>query len=200
METSVEPTQLGRVLRSATASFTVGCRTAEAGVPRFGALVRAEAPNRGAIYGLIYDVRVDDDPFVRQLLAAGDLTPEYVEDQRARRQVPVEVNVVVVGGQDAAGRIFRYLPPQPPATLSWVTLAATDEIKAFGERLDFLPTLLNAFEAPGDELAPAALRQMAAAQGDAEEAQRYLVAAGRELARLLSRDPARLNAILQRLR
>lgn len=200
MDETLERTQLGRILRASTGDFTVGCRTSEASVPRFGALVRAEAPNRGAIYGLIYDVRVDDDPFVRQLLAAGDLTPEYVEDQRARRQVPVEVNVVVVGGQDAAGRIFRYLPPQPPATLSWVTLAAPDEVRAFGERLDFLSTLLNALNAPGDELAPAALRQMAAAQGDADTAQRYLVAAGRELARLLSRDPARLNAILQRLR
>ncbi|MER2599214.1 MAG: hypothetical protein ABTQ73_06815 [Caldilineales bacterium] len=196
----MERTQLGRVLRAGTAAFTVGCRTAEAALPRFGALVRAEAAAGQAVYGLIYDVCVDDDPFVRQLLAAGDLTAEYVADQRERRQVPVEVRVLVVGGQDAAGRMFRYLPPQPPATLSWVTLAAPDEVRAFGARLDFLTTLLNALEAPGDELAAATLRQIAAAEDNQEAERRYLVAAGRELARLLSRDPVRLNAILQRLR
>lgn len=200
MDASVEPIQLGRVLRAGTAAFTVGCRTSEVALPRFGALVRAVPPGGGTVYGLIYDVRVDDDPFVRQLLAAGDLSAEYVADQRERRQVPVEVNVLVVGGRDAAGRVFRYLPPQPPATLSWVALAASDEVQAFGARLDFLTTLLNAFEAPGDELAAAALRQIAAAQGDDNAEYNYLVAAGRELTRLLSRDPVRLNSILQRLR
>lgn len=200
MIASFEPTQLGRVLRAGTAAFTVGCRTSEAALPRFGALVRAEPSGVGAVFGLIYDVCVDDDPFVRQLLAAGDLSAEYVADQRERRQVPVEVKVLVVGGQDAAGRVFRYLPPQPPATLSWVTLAAAEDVRTFGARLDFLTTLLNAVEAPGDELAAATLRQIAAVQGDERAERSYLVGAGRELARLLSRDPVRLNSILQRLR
>ena len=191
--------RLGRVLRASTGSFCVGCRTLEAELPRFGSLVRAEPNGGGAVYGLIYDVRVDDDPFVRQLIAAGELTNEYVEDQRQRRQVPVEVNVLVVGGSDD-GRVYHHLPPQPPATLSWAEVCPPDEVRQFGQRLDFMNTVLNAADAPADELAAAALRQIAAAQGASDLEQRYLVDAGRELARLLSRDAVRLNGILQRMR
>jgi hypothetical protein len=143
---------------------------------------------------------VDDDPFVRQLIAAGDLSEEYVQDQRQRRQVPVEVNVLVVGGRDRAGQVYQHLPPQPPATLSWVTVCPPDQVRQFGQRLDFLRTVLDADDAPADELAAAALRGAAAAQGDSSAARRYLEDAGRELARLLSREPVRLNGILQRMR
>ncbi len=192
--------RLGRVLRASTGGFCVGCRTLEAELPRFGSLVRAEPNGGGAVYGLIYDVRVDDDPFVRQLIAAGDLTTEYVEDQRQRRQVPVEVNVLVVGGRERDGRVYHHLPPQPPATLSWAEVCPPDEIRQFGQQLDFLSTVLNATDAPADELAAASLRQMAAGQGDSGRERDYLVNAGRELARLLSREPVRLNGILQRMR
>ncbi len=202
-EMSAERIRLGRVLRASTGSFCVGCRTLEAGLPRFGSLVQAEANDGGAVYGLVYDVRVDDDPFVRQLIAAGDLTAEYVEDQRQRRQVPVEVNVLVVGGRDRDGRVYQHLPPQPPATLSWAEVCSADDMRQFGQRLDFLSTVLNAADAPADELAAAALRHAAAAaaaQGDPDQSRRYLENAGRELARLLSRDAVRLNGILQRMR
>jgi hypothetical protein len=199
-ETTNNLRALGRVLRSSTASFTAGCRSLEEEMPVFGALVQAERSDGAAVYGLIYDVRVDDDPFVRQLIAAGDLSEEYVQDQRQRRQVPVEVNVLVVGGRDRAGQLFQHLPPQPPATLSWVTLCSAQQVRQFSQRLDFLAAVLGAADAPVDELAAAALRQAAAAQGDAAQSRRYLEQAGRELARLLSREPARLNGILQRMR
>jgi hypothetical protein len=41
---------------------------------------------------------------------------------------------------------------------------------------------------------------MAAAQDDPGASRRYQEDAGRELARLLSREPVRLNGILQRMR
>jgi hypothetical protein len=195
---AVEPIRLGRVLRASTGSLGVGCRTLEEDLPRFGSLVRVDT-NSGTVYGLIYDVRVDDDPFVRQLIAAGDLQDEYVEDQRQRRQVPVEVSVLVVGGRDRRGSIYQRLPPQPPATLAWVDACAPAEVQAFGEQLDFLRTVLNAVDAPADELAAAALRQIATAQNDSAQSRAFLVRAGRELAKLLSRDPLRLDGILQRM-
>lgn len=199
-ETTATPRALGRVLRASTASFTAGCRTLEEDLPAFGSLVQVERGDGSAIYGLIYDVRVDDDPFVRQLIAAGDLSEEYVQDQRQRRQVPVEVNVLVVGGRDRSGQVFQHLPPQPPATLSWVTICSSGQARQFGQRLDFLRPVLDAADAPADELAAATLRHMASAQGNAGAARRYLEDAGRELARLLSREPVRLNGILQRMR
>ena len=146
------------------------------------------------------NVRVDDDPFVRQLIAAGELDEEYVEDQRQRRQVPVEVNVLVVGGRDPAGVVYQRLPPQPPATLSWVAVCSSAEVRQFGRYLDFLGTVLNASDVPVDELLAACLRGIAAVQDDPVQSQDYLAKAGRQLARLLSRDPARLDAILRRMR
>jgi hypothetical protein len=198
MEQTIEGRALGRVLRASTTSFTAGCRTLEADLPRFGSLVRAGHSN-GMVYGLVYDVRVDDDPFVRQLIAAGDLAEEYVEDQRQRRQVPVEVSVLVVGGRDPNGRIYHRLPPQPPATLAWVNACPLAEVREFGEQLDFLRTVLNTVDAPADELVAAALRQIATAQKDSDESRAFLVRSGRELAKLLSRDPLRLDGILQRM-
>lgn len=198
-ENSSERPRVGRVLRASTASWSVGCRTLATDLPRFGSLVQVQT-STGAVYGLIYDVHVEDDPFVRQLIAAGDLQEEYVEDQRQRRQVPVEVDVLVVGGRGADGQTYQHLPPQPPATLSWVETCSAAEVRQFGQRLDFLRTVLAATDAPVDELAAATLRHMAEAQGDPAQARRYLVEAGRELARLLSREPVRLNGILQRMR
>lgn len=188
---------LGRVLRASTAAFSAGCRTLEADLPIFGSMVRVDGGG-GQIYGLVYDVCIDDDPFVRQLIAAGDLTEEYVEDQRQRRQVPVEVNVLVVGGRDRAGKLYQRLPPQPPATLSWVQVCPPDEVQQFGQGLGFLGTVLNAADVPSDELVAATLRQIAATEP--EQARAYLVRAGRELARLLSREPLRLDGILQRMK
>jgi hypothetical protein len=199
-EKTTDRRPLGRVLRASTAGFTAGCRTLQEDLPVFGSLVQAERSDGATVYGLIYDVRVDDDPFVRQLIAAGDLSEEYVQDQRQRRQVPVEVNVLVVGGRARDGQVYHYLPPQPPATLSWVSVCQVGEVRQFGQRLDFLRPVLAAADAPADELAAAALRQMAAAQDDPAQSRRYLENAGRELARLLSRDPVRLNGILQRMR
>ena len=192
--------RIGRVLRASTGSFSIGCRTLEAGLPAFGAFVQTASSGGGQIYGLIYDVRVDDDPFVRQLIAAGELDEEYVEDQRQRRQVPVEVNVLVVGGRDPAGVVYQRLPPQPPATLSWVAVCSTAEVRQFGRHLDFMGTVLNASDVPVDELLAASLRGIAAVQDDPVQSQDYLARAGRQLARLLSRDPARLDAILRRMR
>ena len=199
MINSVERQRIGRLLRASTSSFSVGCRTLEVDLPIFGSLVRVELNGGGVVYGLVYDVRVDDDPFVRQLIAAGELTEEYVEDQRQRRQVPVEVSVLVVGGRDRGGAVYHRLPPQPPATLSWVDACSADEVRQFGERFDFLRTVLNAVEAPSDELAAAALRQISAAQEAPGQSRDTLVRSGRELAKLLSRDPSRLDGILQRM-
>ena len=118
-------TIVGRVLRSSTTSFTVGCRQLiseqDQLIPEFGALVRADAKGGSVIYGLIYNVTIEDDAFVRQLVAAGVESPEIIEDQRQKRQVPVVVDVLVAG----SGRgleVYHRLPAQPPSTLDQIYL------------------------------------------------------------------------------
>ncbi len=197
-----EPTIVGRVLRSSTTDFSIGCRQliSEQGqhIPEFGALVRADGKDGSLIYGLIYNVTIEDDAFVRQLVAAGVESAEIIEDQRQKRQVPVIVDVLVVGGGNGR-EVFYRLPAQPPTTLQQVYLCNGAEVRRFTERNDWLRPALNNADTPTDQLIVAALRSGARARPTDQERTDYLIAAGRELARLLALDLARLDGILGQL-
>lgn len=189
--------QVGRVLRASTRGFTIGCAVMQPDIPAFGSFVRAEREDpRSAIYGLIYDVSVEDDPFVRQFIGANP-PEEVVRDQRENRQVPIEVSVLAVGYD--AGTLRHGLPPQPPVTLDWLYQCPEEEIRAFTERFDYFRLVLEAREVPANELLAASLRAAAAARSESER-ESFLVEAGRELVRLLAGDPMRLEGLLRRLR
>ncbi len=189
---------VGRVTRSSTTRFSVGCHVLKSDpqVPVFGALVKVPAGS-AEVLGLIYDVRMDDDPFVRQMATTDGLPPEYIEDQRRNRQVPIEVSVLAVGYQ-VDGAIYHRLPPQPPLSLDVLTTCSDEELIAFTGRLDYFRLILDARDLPADELLAANLRYATKARSqDAGPA--FLLDAGRELARLLSLDLARLDSILRRI-
>ncbi|MGQ9598352.1 MAG: hypothetical protein ACUVWZ_02940 [Anaerolineae bacterium] len=187
--------KVGRVIRSSTTRFTVGCRLLRPQVPVFGALVKARAGVE--IYGLIYDVRMEDDPFLRQMATLDDLQPEYIEDQRHNRQVPIEVGVLVVGYRHN-GEIYHWLPPQPPLSLDVIHACGPDEWIAFTRRFDYFCLVLENRDLPADELLAAHLRYAAQVRGKDKDS--FLLDAGRELARLLAMDPIRLHALLGRIR
>jgi len=190
--------QVGRVLRASTRGFAIGCAVMQPDIPAFGSFVKAELEASGQlIYGLIYDVRVEDDPFVRQFIGANP-PDEVVLDQRENRQVPIEVEILAVGcGQ---GDVIRHcLPSQPPVTLDWLYQCTDEEVRAFTNRFDYFRLILEAREAPSDELLASSVRTAAAARPEGER-EAFLVDAGRELVRLLARDPSRLEGILRRLR
>src|SRR5512135_832701 len=103
---------VGRILSSSTASFSIGTKTLAAEVPRFGGFVKVDAPDGSQVIGLIYDVLIEDDPFVRQMIGA-EVDEVYIADQRQNRQVPIEISVLVVG-HISNGKMYQFLPPQPP--------------------------------------------------------------------------------------
>ncbi len=188
----------GWVLRSSATGFAVGCRVLEPDTPQFGNFVKVPAGPAAKIIGLIYDVRVNDDPSVRQLILSGELAPETVRDQRENRLVPIEISVLVVGYQRGDSYIHS-LPPQPPISLDALENCTADEILRFTERLNYLRLILKAGQISADELIVASLSQ--AAMVRAPEIQRaFLIKAGQEIARLLSADLMRLDGILQQLR
>jgi len=203
-----EPSIAGRVLRASTTGFTIGCQQAIAEqsrtTPEFGSLVKALNGDGSVTYGLVYNVAVEDDPFVRQLVAAGVEDEVYIADQRQRRQAPVAVDVLVAGHgrPKAAGSaimdVHHRLPPQPPATLDRIYGCNAAELVRFTERNDWLRIVLAAPTVPADALLVAVLRTAEAARR--EQAETYLVAAGRELAKLLAMDLVRLDGILRQLR
>jgi hypothetical protein len=189
--------EVGRIIRSSTTRFAVGCQVLRPQVPAFGALVKVRAVGDNAVYGLIHDVRMEEDPFVRQMAASEDLPPEYVEDQRRNRQVPIEVGVLVVGCRQNE-TLYHRLPPQPPLSLDVIHTCPADELVAFTQRFDYFRLVLDNRDLPVDELLAANLRYAAAARDEAGPA--FLLDAGRELARLLAQDLPRLDGLLRRIR
>jgi hypothetical protein len=189
--------EVGRIIRSSTTRYAVGCQVLQPQVPVFGSLVKVRALGDGEIYGLIHDVRMEDDPFVRQMATTDGLPPEYIEDQRRNRQVPIEVGVLVVGYR-RADEIYQRLPPQPPLSLDVIHTCAPEELVAFTERFDYFGLVLENGDLPTDELLAANLRYAAEARDTAGRP--FLLEAGRELARLLAMDLNRLDGILRRIR
>ncbi len=195
---------IGWVLRSGTADFAVGCRVLEPSVPQFGDMVKTPLTETSAVFGLIYNVQVEDDLAVRQLILAGEMEPEIIKDQRENRLVPIELSILAVGHQQNR-RISHGLPPQPPLSLDELTICNDTDLRAFTRitdhayRFDYLRLVLNAPNVPADELLIASLNRTAQAHPP-ETRRRFLLTAGRELARLLSFDMMRLDGILQRIK
>jgi hypothetical protein len=192
---------IGWVLRASTVGFTVGCRVLQPTVPQFGDLVKVPLPDDGTnIFGLIYDVQVQDDPAVRQLILTGEMEPEAVMDQRENRLVPIEIGVLIVGYQQADNNgIVQGLPPRPPLSLDTLIMCDEADLRAFTGNLDHLRLALNAAQIPADEVIATHLQRASAAY-PAETRRQFLVAAGRELARLLNADLVRLETILRRIK
>ena len=140
-----DPIMIGRVLRASTTSYQLGCNRLIAEqdefIPEFGALVKAFGARHDPIYGLIYDVSIEDDGFVRQLVAGGLNNPEMIEDQRRNRLALITVSVLVTGyGRD--NQVYHRLPPQPPGTLDQIYACNHAETVRFTARHDWLRTVL----------------------------------------------------------
>src|SRR3990170_6632514 len=89
--------QIGHLLRAGTTGFVAGCSVAQLDAPVFGALVCTPLDKDYSVYGLIYDIHIDDDGLVRQLVTTGDIKEDIRRDSRERRIVPVEMSVLTVG-------------------------------------------------------------------------------------------------------
>lgn len=189
---------IGRVLRSSTAGFSAGARVNQLDAPAFGMLVKAE-PRRAArecIYGLLYDVHIDDDPLVQQLVLADTVTDEMISDQRHNRIVPIEMSVLAIAYRDYNGVMRHALPPRPPLSLDPVYMCSAEEILEVTQRFDYFWLVLSAGEAPAEQLMAANLL-MAASVRPEEEQYPFLVTAGRELARLMSGNLDKLDYLLR---
>lgn len=86
------------------------------------------------------------------------------------------------------------LPPMPPPLLAEVHAADDDEkVRVAGDGRFLVPLVANA--AADDAVLAAAIRDVARAAGSGGRP--FLVAAGKELARLLKAEPSRLTSILR---
>ena len=125
--------KIGRLLRSSTDAFVVGCQVSQIDAPAFGGLVRVPLGDGNQIYGLIHDIRVEDDDLVRQLVTTENVDDSIIADNRVNRNVPVEISAMVVGHQQ--GEAIRHLlPPRPALSLDMIYLCSDEELVRVHQR------------------------------------------------------------------
>ena len=189
--------EIGRLLRSGTAGFVVGCRVSQLEAPSFGALVRVPLEEGYQVYGLIYDIHIDDDGLVRQLITAEEVPEEVLRDNRENRNVPVEIGVLALGYQ-LGDRVLHLLPPRPPLSLDAIYLCSPEETVHFtgSGSFGYFRHILRDENKPVDELLAAHLM----AAKDAHEAvgnKDWLTGALQELIALKRDDYQGLMNILR---
>jgi hypothetical protein len=188
--------QIGHLLRAGTTGFVAGCSVSQPEAPVFGALVRAPLDQDYSVYGLIYDIHIDDDGLVRQLVTAGNVSAEVMHDNRERRIVPVEMSVLAVG-YEQAGRISHLLPPRPPLSLDVIYLCSAAELARFTSagRFGYFRHILQAKDIPIGELLAAHILEVKNKTNNA----RWLEQATQELITLLRDDYPTLMSVLAAL-
>ncbi len=160
--------EIGRLLRASTTGFVAGCRVNQLDIPAFGALVRAPLGESYQIYGLIYDIHIDDDGLVRQLVTAERVDAAIIADNRVNRNVPAEMNVLAVGYRE--GEAVRHLlPPRPPLSLDVIYQCTPEETRQFtaAGRFGYLRHILRAADLPAGELLAAHVQQAGSAHAKA---------------------------------
>ena len=188
---------IARVLRSSTSGFSAGARVNQIDAPAFGMLVKAQPreDEREVVYGLIFDIHIDDDPLVRQMVLADTVSEEMIRDQRYHRIVPIEMSVLAIGYRDYNGQVHQALPPRPPLSLDPVFLCRPQEMQEVVSRFDYFRLVISS-PVPAEQLLAANLLNVAKTLPE-DEQYNFLVNAGREAARLLNNDLTRLDNLLR---
>lgn len=193
--------EIGRLLRASTNGCVVGCKVNRINAPTLGGLVRIPLQDQTGldVIGIIYDMHIDDDGLVRQLIGSENISEEVILDNRNNRNVPVEISVLFLGYvQD--GRVQHLLPPRPPLTLDAIYPCTADEIIHFTNagRLGYIRHILRAQDLPVGELIAAHISQAEKchlSNGDPM----WVRKAVQELVVLLRDDYAALMAVLSAL-
>jgi hypothetical protein len=190
MTTSI---QIGHLLRAGTTGFVAGCSVSQLEAPALGALVRAPLSDSYQVFGLITDIHIEDDGLVRQLVTAGNISPEVMHDNRERRIVPVEMSVLTVG-YESDGKISHLLPPRPPLSLDVIYLCSDAELAKFTSagKFGYFRHVLQAKEIPIGEVLAAHILQVKQKTKNAK----WVEDATRELITLLRDDYPTLMSVL----
>jgi hypothetical protein len=190
--------RLGETIETGTTGFTAQCYELYT-IPSLGSLVKTISGGV-EIYGFVYNAVTSGIEPGRKPIARGrDETSEdaiYRTNPQLIKLLKSEFSALVTGFRQDK-KIYRYLPPQPARIHSFVYQCNRDEVNDFSASLEFLSVLLNSrLEISTEELVAASLRQVSLVH---EDRRAFLIAAGKELAVLLSGQYFRLKLILEKL-
>ncbi len=188
--------RVGEVVEASTTEFTTQCHALYE-APPLGAVVKSGGED--PVYGVVAEVSTRSiDPGRRPVaMGAGEETVEAVYDRNPQlnRLLSTEFRSLVVAHR-RDGALNRYLAPRPPRIHDFVYECAPQEVTELGGPREFLPALLSSPIGSPDDIAASFLRRASLAHPDPRG---YLVAAGKDLAVLLTGQLQRLNGILRRL-
>lgn len=188
--------EIGRLLRASTAGCVVGCRVSQLTAPSFGCIVRIPLEDGYQVYGLVYDIHIDDDGLVRQLVTADGIPEVVIRDNRVNRNIPVEVSVLTIGYQQN-GVVSHLLPPRPPLSLDLIYLCNDEELCRFTSagHFGYFRHILRSEDLPVGELLASHLQQAQRAHA-ANGSPNWINEATQELITLLRDDYPRLMTVL----
>ncbi len=194
-----EMQRVGEVIEASTTDFVAQCYELYQ-MPPLGSLVKTRDQSV-ELYGIVCNAATTSlEPGRRPIARGKDEESEeeiYRSSPQLLKLLKSEFGALVVGHKQG-DKLYHHLPPQPARIHSFVYLCPPEEVKEFGQSFDFLNLLLNArLPVPTEELVAASLRQMSQAY---EDPRAFLVAAGKELAILLSGNLNQLKAILGRIK
>ncbi|MFC2046786.1 hypothetical protein ACFLTK_00705 [Chloroflexota bacterium] len=191
--------RVGEVIEASTTDFVAQCYELYQSPP-LGSLVKTRDESV-ELYGIVYHAGTTSlEPGRRPIARGKDETTEekvYQSNPQLLKLLRSEFNALMVGHRQD-DKLRHYLPPKPARIHGFVYLCLVEEVKEFSQSFDFLNILVNShLTVSADELIAASLRQMSEAY---EDRHTFLVAAGKELATLLSGQFNQLKAILGRIR
>jgi len=194
-----ESEKIGEVLEASTTSYVAQSYQLFK-LPPLGSLVKTR-DGQTAIYGIVSGAETSGiEPGRRPIARGRDEESEeavYQSNPQLEKLLKSEFSVLVIGHKESDA-IRHYLPPRPARIHGFVHQCSDDEIKAFSSSFGFLNIIIASSSAvPAEELVAASLRNMSLVQ---EDEHGFLVAAGKELANLLSGELNRLKAILERIK
>jgi len=168
--------------------------------PPFGSLVLTCSPDGMGHYGLCCGTQTGSIEQGRHPIAWGRADDGdgdiYARQPQLAHVLRTTFQCLLVGYTGPAGTPVQRIPPLPPRVHERVCAARADQVRAFFADLSYLRFLLRA-SAPNveDLMAASIVHAYRAGGGD----RRFLVGAGRAVARLLAGDHERLMAVLELL-
>jgi len=195
-----EPNKIGEVIEASTTDLVAQCYKLYR-LPPLGSLVKTGVLDM-ELCGIVCGAGTRSFDESRRPIARGkdekSVDDIYNSSPQLTKLLRSEFSILVVGHRQG-DRVYQYLPPQPAKIHDFIYECTPDEVKQFSRSFNFLSILVNApLTVPFEELIAASLRHMSDVYG--EERHAFMVAAGKELATLLSGDFNRLKAILERMR
>ena len=195
----VESQRVGEVIEASTTDFVAQCYELYQSPP-LGSLVKTRDESV-ELYGIVCNAATASIESGRRPIARGkDEASEeaiYRSSPQLSKLLRSEFEALVVGHR-LDNKLYHYLPPKPARIHGFVYLCPPDEVKEFSQSFGFLNILINThLPVATDELIAACLRQMSQVYEDRHV---FLVAAGKELAILLSGQLNQLKAILERVK